>query len=681
MLVRLFFFLTIILISWTGLAQKQTYLCNLPSGEIIIDGILDDWKDVAWTNDFEDITGQDALRPSLKTRVKMLWDDNYMYFAAEMEEPHLWATVTERDEVIYVDNDFEIFIDPDGDTHNYVEIEVNAMGTIWDLFLTRPYRDGTTPLNSYNIDGLKCQVGLNGTINNASDIDRGWTVEMAVPWEALIDLTKGKRKPYPGEYWRINFSRVQWELDIIDGQYQKAKDANNGKKLPEKNWVWSEQGVVNMHMPEKWGLVFFSGNISAKEVVNPPVPYEESIRDFLRELYFTQKQYHRKYNTYSDRVEEIDTNSRILLSFAGKLEVSATQSQYLITYTSSRDTRWFIDQKGRVWKQKNIKAWVWMHGNNELSDSSWTERFRELASYGVSGILLGGSDELLEKIIPLASQENIEVQAWRWMLNCNNKDVIEDHPEWYSVSREGLSCIEKQPYVGYYKWLCPSREEVREYLSTRVREVLSTEGLSGFHMDYIRHPDVILPVALWDKYGLVQDHEMPEYDYCYCEVCRTKFKDEHGYDPLQLDQPENDIAWRQYRYDMVSECVDDFFEAVNYPQKLSAAVFPSPQIARALVRQDWEQWKLNEVFPMIYHNFYNEDLEWIGETTWAGVSALDDRIPLYSGLYVPSLSPKELSEAIKIAIDAGASGVSLFEYGAMSEEHWEALKTRLDKYW
>ena len=83
---------------------------------------------------------------------------------------------------------------------------------------------------------------------------------------------------------------------------------------------------------------------------------------------------------------------------------------------------------------------------------------------------------------------------------------------------------------------------------------------------------------------------------------------------------------------------------------------------------------------MIYHNFYNEDLEWIGETTWAGVWALDDRIPLYSGLYVPSLSPGELSAAIKIAIDAGASGVSLFDYSAMSDEHWDALAKRLDKY-
>ena len=172
---------------------------------------------------------------------------------------------------------------------------------------------------------------------------------------------------------------------------------------------------------------------------------------------------------------------------------------------------------------------------------------------------------------------------------------------------------------------------------------------------------------------------MPEFDYCYCEVCRTSFKNEHGYDPLQLENPDQDIAWRQYRYDMVSECVDDVFSQVSSPQKLSAAVFPSPQIARTLVRQDWDSWKLNEVFPMSYHSFYNEGLEWIGETTWAGVWALDDRIPLYSGLYIPSLTPKELSEAIKIAIDAGASGVSLFEYGAMTEEHWNAFKNQLAK--
>ena len=83
---------------------------------------------------------------------------------------------------------------------------------------------------------------------------------------------------------------------------------------------------------------------------------------------------------------------------------------------------------------------------------------------------------------------------------------------------------------------------------------------------------------------------------------------------------------------------------------------------------------------MVYHNFYNEDIPWIGETTWAGVYAIEDHMPLYTGLYIPSLSPEDLNKAIMLAIDAGASGVAFFEYGAMTDEHWHIFKKRISKY-
>jgi len=657
------------------IAQPKTYLCMKPAMEMSIDGELTEWMNTPQTDDFIDITGDYALKPDLQTNAMMMWDDQYLYIAAEMEEPHLWATVTERDQVMYVDNDFEVFIDPDGDTHNYAEIEVNAFESVWDLFLTRPYRDGTIPLNSYNINGLQLAVKLKGSINDPSDTDTGWVLEMAIPWNALTDMTYGNRKPYAGEYWRINFSRVQWQLDVIDGEYVK-------KEVPEDNWVWSEQGSVNMHMPERWGYVFFSNEQASINIPSPELPHEERTRSFLRDLYFTQKQFHRENGHYSDRVEDIDTNSLVILQYGGRMKINATEDQFLISYSGFRQTDWYIDQTGRIWSQKTIKAWIWMHGDNKLTDEEWSDRFQKLSSYGIDGILLGGSNEILKRILPLAEKENIEIQAWRWMLNCNDKNVIEDHPEWYSVSREGFSCLEKQPYVGYYKWLCPSREGVQEYLKTRVRETLSIEGLSGFHMDYIRHPDVILPVALWSTYGLVQDHDMPEYDYCYCDVCRSSFKENHGYDPLDLEHPDQDSAWRQFGYDIVSNIVNSLQEERDMSnKKLSAAVFPSPEIARTLVRQDWDQWlSLSEVFPMIYHSFYNEDLAWVGETTWEGVHALNDRIPLYTGLYIPALSPSALSKAILIAIDGGASGVSLFDYNAMTDEHWEYFRKRMNTY-
>ena len=99
----------------------------------------------------------------------MLWDDTYLYVAALLEEPHVWGTLTKHDSVIFHDNDFEIFIDPDGDNHEYYEIEINALNTEWDLFLKKPYRDGGPAINEWEIPGLKTAVHVDGTLNNPSD--------------------------------------------------------------------------------------------------------------------------------------------------------------------------------------------------------------------------------------------------------------------------------------------------------------------------------------------------------------------------------------------------------------------------------------------------------------------------------------------------------------------------------
>ena len=124
-----------------------------------------------------DIEGNLKPDPFYDTKVKMLWDDNYFYFGAEMEEPHIWATLTARDAVIFKDNDFEIFLDPDGDTHNYYELEVNALETEWDLLLLKPYRDqAKVAVDSWDIPGLITKVHVDGTLNDALDMDNGWTL-------------------------------------------------------------------------------------------------------------------------------------------------------------------------------------------------------------------------------------------------------------------------------------------------------------------------------------------------------------------------------------------------------------------------------------------------------------------------------------------------------------------------
>ena len=220
----------------------------------------------------------------------MLWDDEALYFGAELEENEIWATLTERDSVIFHDNDFEIFIDPDGDTHNYYEFEMNALNTIWDLLLVKPYRDNGPCVNGWDIRGIRTAVHIDGKLNNPAAENRSWSVEVAMPWSALKECAPEGRAPKVGEFWRINFSRVQWQVEVKDGKYVKKLDPATGRPYPEDNWVWSPQGIINMHYPELWGYVFFADENGISGEL-PPIPADEHTKWKLRKLYYRQRQY------------------------------------------------------------------------------------------------------------------------------------------------------------------------------------------------------------------------------------------------------------------------------------------------------------------------------------------------------------------------------------------------------
>ena len=184
----------------------------------------------------------------------------------------------------------------------------------------------------------------------------------------------------------------------------------------------------------------------------------------------------------------------------------------------------------------------------------------------------------------------------------------------------------------YYQWLCPTRSEVREYLRSLILEVVQTPGVDALHLDYIRHPDVILPRGLWSKYNLVQDHEMPEYDFCYCDVCRETFRRESGYDPLSLADPSTDRPWREFRWQSIVEVVELLSATAHaHNREVSAAVFPTPSLARMQVRQAWDRWPLDTVYPMTYHKFHDQDIPWIGTAVREGLAAIPSSRRLVAG--------------------------------------------------
>ena len=154
------------------LITPKSYVAYKTTQKLIIDGKASehDWEKASWSEEFIDIEG--VVKPKYHTQMKMLWDDQYFYILAQMEEPHVWANLKQKDTIIYYNNDFEVFVDPDGDTHNYYEFEFNALNTVWDMFLTRPYRGSNETINDFDINGLKSAIHVDGTLNNYNDEDK-----------------------------------------------------------------------------------------------------------------------------------------------------------------------------------------------------------------------------------------------------------------------------------------------------------------------------------------------------------------------------------------------------------------------------------------------------------------------------------------------------------------------------
>ncbi len=254
-----------------------SYTCYRAAGPIKIDGRLDEpsWAKAPRSNAFVDIvTGEPAWYDS---RVSLLWDDDYLYAGYRVEEPDVQAALTERDSKIYMENDVEIFI---AGKDAYYELELNALNTIYEVFWI--WKDIYKPGSPYygvpefdpkshevmnlagigghihprgerwgfldwDLPGLQHAVFVDGTLNDSSDRDRGWTVELAIPWKSLKWLADGRSlPPKDGDVWRIDCSRFE-------------KCDRDGKPLdPSPGWTWNRHGHYDSHIPETFPRVTFS---------------------------------------------------------------------------------------------------------------------------------------------------------------------------------------------------------------------------------------------------------------------------------------------------------------------------------------------------------------------------------------------------------------------------------------
>ncbi|MHB8637670.1 MAG: family 10 glycosylhydrolase [Fimbriimonadaceae bacterium] len=317
------------------------------------------------------------------------------------------------------------------------------------------------------------------------------------------------------------------------------------------------------------------------------------------------------------------------------------------------------------------KYWVWTETDANASSTTLKAKYKKLKSHGLNGVFLGGAPN--DREYEIVKAVGLELHAWMWTTNRGDEWIRKHHPDWYQVSRTGKSCFDHPPYVEYYRWVSPVIPGVQNYIRDRAAELAVRPTVDGVHLDYVRYPDVILPRALWAKYHLDETEELPDYDFCYSPHTRKAFKAVSGRDPLEIKDPASDQEWLHFRYDSVTKLVQKLAKEVHRHNKLiTAAVFPTPRLARTICRQAWDQWPLDAACPMIYHGFYEKPVEWIGEAVLEDVHGAD--FPIYAGIYMPDLSSvADFTKAIHLVHKRGGAGVSMF--GDVSDAHWAAFET------
>lgn len=188
-------------------ADLPVYKAHRRKGEIVIDGDLGDpgWQGVPSTGPFH--RSHDGGSPRYRTEARLVWDDQFLYVSFDAEDEDVWAKLEKKDDPIYGEEVVEIFIDADGDGKTYNEIEVSPRNVQLDAYF---------PARRHGMDlawdsGMTSAVQVHGTLNDPSDIDRGWTAEMKIPVKNLASLPRWP--PQPGDRWRFNLYRLEWHSD------------------------------------------------------------------------------------------------------------------------------------------------------------------------------------------------------------------------------------------------------------------------------------------------------------------------------------------------------------------------------------------------------------------------------------------------------------------------------------
>lgn len=325
--------------------------------------------------------------------------------------------------------------------------------------------------------------------------------------------------------------------------------------------------------------------------------------------------------------------------------------------------------------------WTWLE---DLPGVDMEASFAAMHEAGIDGVMLHAvTEEDYQRDIAIAKKYGITVYAWTWTLNPPRQDrprMLEEHPEWFDVNRNGQSLSDYKAYVNSYKFMCPVLPEVRENIVDRVEWLCSIEGIEGVCLDYCRLVDVVLPISLSYNYGITQDGEVfPQWDFGYHPAMLDEFKKEFGYDPREVEDPSRDAKWRQFRCDKITECANLMADtARKFGKKVAASPFATPKVASFMVAQDWGKWNLDIVFPMLYTDFYTQEPGFAYDGTIENNRDRNPETILGVGLDTElGGSPEHIFEKMDNAFKAGAQAVSLYTIAGLNTPE---LRARFKEY-
>ncbi len=258
-------------------------------------------------------------------------------------------------------------------------------------------------------------------------------------------------------------------------------------------------------------------------------------------------------------------------------------------------------------EKKAPLLWAEIEDTSILQNTAeWNAAFEKAKKYGIGGIFIKASPTEIKELISLANKHDLQIYAKIEMLKCNDPEVLESHASWFSVNRLKQSIDSLSLYATDYNYLCPHLPEVQNYLLEKIASYQNIEGLEGVYLSEMKYIENKLPEGLQPRYGVVQSKVHPQYDFGYHEFTVEKFREKFQKAPTSL-QKEEVKKWDDFRTEILTNLVAKLKKELEETDlKLSVEVYPEPQVAKEIAKQDWVNWEIDFAVRPVFSEFYQK---------------------------------------------------------------------------